>query len=118
MANVIHATDTSNLVPRAFPLSSGNDVADTRRTSRKLEPLIPQDPPKRPWSHVAVELCTYNNKKWLTIVDYWSDYVELNQLPATNASIVNTSLKTQFARHGKPDTRYVQDGRFILEITV
>ena len=32
--------------------------------------LIPHDPPKRPWSHVAANLFTFNNKEWLIIVDY------------------------------------------------
>ena len=74
--------------------------------NQQKEPLIPHDPPKRPWSHVAVDLFTINNKEWLIIVDYWSDYFELDPQPATNASTVITALESQFARHGIPDTFY------------
>ena len=66
----------------------------------------PHDPPKRPWFHVAVDLFTFNDKEWVVIVDYCSDYFELNQLTATNASTVITSLKSQFARLDTPDTLY------------
>ena len=46
----------------------------------------------------------------LDCVDYWSDYFELNPLPATNASTVITSLNGQFARRGIPDTLYSDNG--------
>ena len=79
--------------------------------NQQKEPLIPHDPPKQPWSHVAVDLFTFNNKEWLIIVDY---YFELNPLPATNASTVITSLKGQFACHGIPDKLYSDNGSQFL----
>ena len=85
------------------------DTCNSYQNNQQKEPLIPHDPPKRPWSHVAVDLFTFNNKEWLIIVDYWSDYFELNSLPATNASTVITSLKNQFARHGIPDMLYSEN---------
>ena len=91
------------------PSANATHATATRITSRKSL-FIPHDPLKRPWSHVAVDLFTFNNKEWLIIVDYWSDYFELNPLPATNASTVITSLKNQFARHGIPDTLYSDNG--------
>ena len=70
---------------------------------------MPHDPPKRPWSHVATDLFSFDNKDWFIVFDYWSDYFELNQLPDTNASAVK-SLKNQFARHDIPGTLYSDNG--------
>ena len=86
------------------------DTCNSYQNNQQKEPLIPHDPPKRLWSHVAVDLFAFNNKEWLIIVDYWSDYFELNPLPATNASTVITSLKNQFAHHGIPDMLYRDNG--------
>ena len=61
------------------------DTCNSYQNNQPKEPLIPHDPPKRPWSHVAVDLFTFNNKEWLIIVDYWSDYFELNPLPPMRA---------------------------------
>ena len=80
------------------------DTCNTYQTNQQKEPQIPQDPPKRPWSHVAADLFTFDKKEWLIIVDHWSVYFELNQLPDTLSSTVIKSLKNQFARHGIPDT--------------
>ena len=59
------------------------DTCNSYQKNQQKELLIPHDPPKRPWSHVAADLFTFNNKEWLIIVDYWSDYFELKPLPAT-----------------------------------
>ena len=93
------------------------DTCNSYQENQQKEPLIPHDPPKRPWSHVAVDLFTFNNKEWLIIVDSWSDYFELNPLPATNASTVirhhfPSPPEGQFARHGIPDTLYSGNGSY------
>ena len=61
---------------------------------------------QRAWSHVATDLLTFDEKEWSIIVDYWSDYLLLNQLPDSQVSIVIKSLKNQFACHAIPDTLY------------
>ena len=86
------------------------ETCNTYQTNEQKEPLIPHDPPKRPWSHVATDLFSFDNKEWFIIVDHWSDYFELNQLSSTNSSSVIKSLKNQFARHGIPDTLYYDNG--------
>ena len=86
------------------------ETCNTYQTNQQKEPLIPHDPPKRPWSHVATDLFSFDNKEWFIIVDHWSDYFELNQLSSTNSSSVIKSLKNQFARHGIPDTLYSDNG--------
>ena len=64
------------------------DTCNTYQAKQQKEPLIPDDPPKRPWSHVATDRFNFDNKDWFIVVDHWSDYFELNQLPDTHASSV------------------------------
>ena len=86
------------------------ETCNTYQTNQQKEALIPHDPPKRPWSHIATDLFSFDNKEWFIIVDYWSDYFELNQLSSTNSSSLIKSLKNQFARHGIPNTLYSDNG--------
>ena len=37
------------------------DTCNSYQKNQQKEPLIPHNPPKRPWSHVAVDLFTFNN---------------------------------------------------------
>ena len=86
------------------------ETCNNYQTNQQKKTLIPHDPPKRPWSHVATDLFSFDNKGWLVIVDHWSDYFELNQLSSTNSSSLIKSLKNHFARHGIPDTLYSDNG--------
>ena len=86
------------------------ETCNTYQTNQQKEALIPHDPPKCPWSRVAPDLFSFDNKEWFIIVDHWPDYFELNQLSSTNSSSLIKSLKNQFARHGIPDTLYSDNG--------
>lgn len=81
------------------------DTCNSYQKNQQKEPLIPHDPPKHPWSHVAADLFTFNNKEWF--VDYWSDYFELNQLPM---QALSSPPSSQFARHGILDMLYSDNG--------
>lgn len=76
-----------------IPLAFAIHATATRRTSRKS--LIPHDPPKHPWSHVAADL--------FLVRLLWAE-------STTNASTVITSFKSQFARHGILDMLYSDNG--------
>ena len=82
------------------------EICNIYQTNQQKEPLIIHDPPKRPWSHMATDLFSFDNKEWFFIVYHWSDYFELNQISSTNSSSLIKSLKNLFARHGIPDTLY------------
>ena len=44
------------------------ETCNTYQTNQQKEMLIPHDPPKRPWSHVATDLFGFDNKEWFIIV--------------------------------------------------
>ena len=66
------------------------DTCNTYQANQEKEPLIPHDPPKRPWSHVATDLFSFDNKDWFIVVDYWSDYFELK-----------TPMQVQLSSHSR-----------------
>ena len=39
------------------------DTGNSCQKSQQKEPLIPHDPPTRPWSHAALDLFAFNNKE-------------------------------------------------------
>ena len=57
--------------------------------------------PDRPWNKVETDLFTYNGDNYTVIVDYYSNFIELDCLRNTTSQAV--ILKTTFVRHGTPD---------------
>ena len=47
----------------------------------------------RPWSRVATDLFTVNRKNYLTVADYYSDFIEVSEPEATTASAIIQVLK-------------------------
>ena len=59
--------------------------------------------PKRPWSKVATDLFIFNEDNYIVIVDYYSNFIELEQVKSTAAQPVIQALKVTFVRHGVPE---------------
>ena len=57
-----------------FWQASKCETCNAYLTGQQKEPLIPHDPHKRAWSHVARDLFSFDNNEWIIIVDHWSDY--------------------------------------------
>ena len=58
---------------------------------------------KFPTGHEA-NLFTGRGKNYITLVDYFSDFVEVNEIEDTTSHAVIQVLKQQFSRHGIPHT--------------
>ena len=74
------------------------------------QPMQSHQLPDRPWSKVATDLFTVSGKNYLTVVDYYSDFVEVSELEDTTSRAVIQVLKEQFSRHGIPDTVVSDNG--------
>ncbi|KAF6772939.1 hypothetical protein AHF37_12719 [Paragonimus kellicotti] len=72
-------------------------------TRQPKEPMVCRSVPKRPWQHVAVDLFSHADKSYLLLVDYFSDFFEIEKLNATSAEEIIGRLKAQFARYGIPE---------------
>lgn len=72
--------------------------------SNRKEPLICHEIPKSPWQKVGIDLFEIDNKQNLLVIDYYSKYVEIENLGSnTTAENVIKKLKSIFARHGIPN---------------
>ena len=78
------------------------------------QPLQTHEIPNRPWGRVAADLFSIPAKTYSTVVDYYSDFVEVSELPDITASAVIEFLKEQFSRHRIPDCLVTDNGSQIV----
>ncbi len=76
-------------------------TCQVHRSSQQKEPLICSEVPSGPWSTVASDLFECLGSKYLIVVDYYSDFfeVELMDQDTTSASVIEKTSKI-FATHG------------------
>ena len=89
---------------------SNCSACNTLQPSQTREPLIVHEIPERPWSKVATNLFSFNGDNFLVIVDYFSNYIEMEKLRSQTSPAVINVLKTIFALHGIPDTVVSDNG--------
>ena len=78
---------------------------------QRKEPLMPIDPPSRPWQNVGTDLFYYKEKTYFIICDYYSKFpfIYLMPNPVTSRAIIER-LKTLFSEHGIPDKLISDNG--------
>jgi len=74
------------------------------------EPMQTSKVPDRPWSRVAVDLFTLQSKEYVVLVDYYSDFIEVQEINDTTSPTIIQFLKEQFSRHGIPDVLVSDNG--------
>lgn len=78
--------------------------------NQQKETMMSHDIPVRPWQIVSMDLYAYGGKEFLIMVDHYSDYWEIDQLPDLTGDTVITRCKVQFARYGQPDKVITDNG--------
>ena len=78
-------------------------ICQSIKHEQASEPLQPQPVPDKPWQRVATDLFSFENRDYLVLVDYFSNFIELDYLPDTSSLTVIRKLKMHFDRHGVPD---------------
>ena len=73
-------------------------------------PGVGHEIPTRPWSKVATDLFVYNGDNFVVIVDYYSNFIEVERVKNTSSQSVIQVLKTIFGHHGIPDTVVSDNG--------
>jgi len=59
--------------------------------------------PNRPWSKVGCDIFEWNKGHYLVLVDYYSDWIEFDQMRNQTAAETIDLMQRQFARWGIPD---------------
>lgn len=73
------------------------------RNKQQKEILIQFDIPSKVWVKVGTDLFNLFKNDYLIIVDYFSKYFEIAQLPDTQSDTIISHRKSIFARHGMPE---------------
>ena len=74
------------------------------------EPLLSTSLPSHPWEKLATDLFDLKGKSYILLVDYYSRFVEVQELKSTTTSSVISFLKPIFARYGIPVTLVSDNG--------
>ena len=74
------------------------------------EPLVPHEVQTQAWSKVGSDLFQLDNKDYLVIVDYHSNYPDVYQIPSQSSKSVITAMKESFGRFGIPDLLFSDNG--------
>ena len=85
-------------------------ICRTTSYSQQKESLKSHDVPDRPWAKVATDLFSFKEKDYLILVDYYSNFWEIDLLPNTESITVVRKLKAHFARYGIPDILMSDNG--------
>jgi len=80
------------------------------QTRNPKEPMQTSKVPDRPWSRVATDMFTLQRKEYVVLVDYYSDFVEVQEVTDMTSPTIIQFLKEQFSRHGIPDILVSDNG--------
>eukprot|EP00731_Ephydatia_muelleri_P028828 Em0020g472a len=82
----------------------------TKRNVNPVEPMIPTALPKYPWQKIASDIFMLHGHTYLIIVDYFSRFPEVIQLPRTTSQTLIESFKLVFAHNGIPEELVTDNG--------
>lgn len=70
--------------------------------SNRKEPLLSHEIEKIPWYKIGMDICMYDDKYYLVLIDYYSKFLEVAMLQDLTTNCVVLHCKSIFARHGIP----------------
>ena len=80
-----------------------NDVCLTHRDSQLQEPLLQHQVLPRPGAKVTADICFYSCRTLLAVVDYFSNFIEVDSLSSETSKSVIRCLMATFSRFSVPD---------------
>ena len=89
------------------------DICLTHRDSQVPEPLLQHEVPPRPWAKVAADICFHSGRTLLVVVDYFSNFIEVDSLSSETSKSVIRTLMATFSRFGVPDTLVTDNGHCV-----
>lgn len=78
------------------------EVCEKFSKQNAKEPLLPHEPPNRPFEQVGADIMEFGHKYYLVVVDYYSKWIEVSLVANKTAMEVIGKLKCIFARYGVP----------------
>ena len=91
------------------------DICNTLKAQQQREPLIPHEPPTRPWARVDIDLLDFEGQTYVIMVDYYSNFWEIKSLERSStatrssigaeSSLVDMDTCKRLMRKAKPAKR-------------
>ena len=82
----------------------------SQSTPLATEPLLTTTLPEHPWERVAADLCQLKGSVYLVVVDYFSRFIEVQEMTSTTAVNIIKVLKSMFSRYGIPAVLLTDNG--------
>ena len=86
------------------------DICLAYRQTLSKEPLQQHQFTKCPWSKVGIDLCDFHGRTLLVLVDYHSNFIEVERITSLTTSGLSKVLMTMFSRYGVPDQVMLDNG--------
>ena len=80
------------------------------RSTPAKEPIMQHNFAAHPWSKVGADLCELQGHTLLVVSDYYSNFIEVENITQANTATVSKALKAMFARYGVPDVLVSDNG--------
>jgi transposase InsO family protein len=80
------------------------------RDKQPKEPMTIHPLPNRPWSKVGADKFEIDNRHFLIMVDYYSNFIEVEPLSTQHTSSVVRAMKANIARYGIMDVLISDNG--------
>ena len=78
------------------------EICQQTQPQQQKQPLMTHPIPTHPWQCVASDCFEINSRHFVVLVDIYSDFVEIGQLPDLSSSSLIKVIKPIFATHGAP----------------
>ena len=78
------------------------EICNKYKSSQQKESLMSHELSDRPWEKVGVDIFELKGQFFLILVDYFSNFGEIDRLENTKTSSVIRKLRAHFARYGSP----------------
>lgn len=85
-------------------------ICEQAKPAQQKEEMMSYPIPKLPWQIVAADCFEIDDKRYLVIVDVYSDYVDFSELQDMTSKTLISALKPILATHGTPDILITDNG--------
>ena len=93
-----------------YDMVSNCTACQSYQNKQATETLRPTPTPELPWNVVGTDIFDWQGKHYLCTVDYFSKYIEVDQLRDLSSATTVETLKTQICRHGIPEVLRSDNG--------
>ncbi|KAL1262289.1 hypothetical protein QQF64_007554 [Cirrhinus molitorella] len=85
-------------------------VCNTFKRQNCKEPMLGHDIPHWPWQKVGSDLFEFDSEQYIVLVDYYSNFIEVDKVKNIKSPTIIQICKQHFARYGIPEVMIMDNG--------